>query len=767
MITFFVGQESHRLRNALSLGGAVLKVALIVAMLVAVARGASYETEIPLAPGLVLLLRIDALALLFVSLSAVLWLLTTIYAIAYFGTKPELSRFFGFFSLCVAATTGIALSGSLISFFIFFELLTLSTWPLVAHKQDEASLEGGAALPALCAALQRGAPLGDRLARKRDRARPVHRAAGSRRHRPGEPQGDLRLFIVGVGMKAAIVPLHGWLPEAMAAPAPVSALLHAVAVVKAGAFGVIRVIYDVFGVERVAELGVGIPLAALASATIIWGSLRALQQDGIKKRLAYSTVSQVSYIVLGAALASPFGIIGGLAHLVHQGLMKITLFFCAGIYDERAGVRTIGGLNGLGPRMPWTSTCFSLGALGMIGLPPLAGFVSKIYLGLGGLQADAPWVLAVLAASTLLNAAYFLPLLYRLWFLEPCADARGDEKAPALVGPAVIAALGALGAGLLAASPLSPLDWARLIAERGGDAMTLWTGPLLPLVALVWPLLLAALTVLPALRGRAVRLLPLAPAPALWLAATGTGEVTTAPDLLLGVTLGLDDARRLLLGMAAALWLLAGLAAQPMAGRPHTAVFAGFWCLTLTGNLGVFLALDVVTFYVAFAAVSLSAWFLVVHDRTEPALRAGRVYIVMAIAGEVFLLLGLLLGAAAAGGTDIAAVRLALGTSGAGPVAIALLVAGFGIKAGLVPLHVWLPLAHPAAPVPASAVLSGAIVKAGLFGLIVFLPDGGVRRAAHGARPCRVPSARRSGASRRRTRRQCSPIPRSARWASW
>lgn len=253
--------------------------------------------------------------------------------------------------------------------------------------------------------------------------------------------------------------------------------------------------------------------------------------------------------------------------------------------------------------------------------------------------------------------------------------------------------------------------------------MALWTGPLLPLAALVWPLVLAALTVLPPLRGHAVRLLPLAPVPALWLAATGAEAVTTAPDLLLGVTLGLDGARRMLLGMTAALWLLAGLAAQPMAGKPHTALFAGFWCLTLAGNLGVFLALDVVTFYVAFAAVSLAAWFLVVHDRTEAALRAGRVYIVMAIAGEVFLLLGLVLGAAAAGGVDIAAVRGALGTSGAGPVAIALLVAGFGIKAGLVPLHVWLPLAHPAAPVPASAVLSGAIVKAGLFGLILFLPD--------------------------------------------
>jgi hydrogenase-4 component B len=252
--------------------------------------------------------------------------------------------------------------------------------------------------------------------------------------------------------------------------------------------------------------------------------------------------------------------------------------------------------------------------------------------------------------------------------------------------------------------------------------MTLWTGPLLPLVALVWPLCLAAIVTLPPVRARAIRLLPLAPLPALVLAVTGGETPTTAPDILLGVTLGLDPARGLFLGLTAALWLIAGLAAQPMAGKPHGALFSGFWCLTLTGNLGVFLALDAVTFYVAFAAVSLAAWFLVVHDRTEKALRAGRVYIVIALSGEVALLIGLLLGIEAAGSTEIAAVREAIGHSGA--PAVSLLVVGFGIKAGLVPLHIWLPLAHPAAPVPASAVLSGAIVKAGLFGMIQFLPDG-------------------------------------------
>jgi len=465
-VTFFLAQESHRLRNALCLGGAVAKVALIVAMLLAVAGGASFEAALPLAPGLLLLLRIDALALLFVSLSAVLWLLTTIYAIAYFGSKPDLSRFFGFFSLCVAATTGIALSGSLFTFFVFFELLTLSTWPLVAHKQDAPSL--AAARRYLLYALPCSAALLWAIVWLESAAGPVvfSEATDMDALPPGGQRAIFALFIVGLGMKAAVVPLHGWLPAAMAAPAPVSALLHAVAVVKAGAFGIIRVVHDVFGLERVAELGVGLPLAALASFTIVWGSLRALAQDEIKKRLAYSTVSQVSYILLGTALAGPFAVIGGLAHLVHQGLMKITLFFCAGIYDERAGVKTIEGLDGLGPRLPWTSACFSLGALGMIGMPPLAGFVTKVYLGLGGLQSGAPWVLAVLAASTLLNAAYFLPVLYRLWFRDPAPEARGDERAPALVAPAVVAALGALGVGLLAATPVSPLAWATLLAER-------------------------------------------------------------------------------------------------------------------------------------------------------------------------------------------------------------------------------------------------------------------------------------------------------------
>jgi multicomponent Na+:H+ antiporter subunit D len=464
--TFFIAQENAGWRNALNLGGALIKLGLIVYMLLAVAGGALYEARLEFVPGLYLLLRVDALSLLFVTLSAVLWLLTTIYAIAYFGPKPNLSRFFGFFSLCVFATTGIALSGTLVTFFIFYELLTLSTWPLVVHKQDDKSITAGRsylfyALPAsgalLIAIIWLESVTGPiEFARAADLAM--------------LDQTSLRiifaLFVAGLGVKAALVPLHGWLPSAMAAPAPVSALLHAVAVVKAGAFGFVRIIYDVFGIALVAELGVGLPLAILASVTIIFGSLRALQQTEIKKRLAYSTVSQVSYIVLGAALAGPYAVIGGLAHLVHQGLMKITLFFCAGIFDERAGIKRIADLNGVGARMPVTSVCFSLGALGMIGLPPLAGFVSKIYIGIGGIQSGAPWVIGVLAASTLLNAAYFLPLLYRIWFGEAQDDSRPGERPLGIIAPAAITGLASIAVGLFAGWDLSPLAWATLIVER-------------------------------------------------------------------------------------------------------------------------------------------------------------------------------------------------------------------------------------------------------------------------------------------------------------
>jgi len=472
---FMLGEDRRRLRTVLNLTGALVNLGLVSFMLWGVFHEQEYEFRLPLLPGIDLLLWADAFAMLFSTLSALLWLVTTLYAIGYLEGSKHRSRFFGFFSLCVASTLGVAMAGNLITFFIFYELLTLSTYPLVVHKGSSKALAAGNVY--LRYTLGGGAVLLIGIGWMYAVAGPLDFTQGGALAALGmERHATLSLIflllILGFGVKAALVPLHGWLPLAMVAPAPVSALLHAVAVVKAGAFGIVRVVYDVYGVTFAHALGVTQVLAILAAVTIIWGSLRALVQDDLKRRLAYSTVSQVSYIALGVAIAGPIATIGGIVHLVHQGLMKITLFFCAGNLAEMLGIAKISQMDGCGRRLPGTMLAFTLAAFGMIGAPPLAGFISKWYLGLGGLEAGQGWVIYILIASTLLNAAYFLPILYRAWFCPAPAQWPKERKSGRwetdwllLVPPLITAALSLL-AGLLAGAPFSPLEWAALIAKR-------------------------------------------------------------------------------------------------------------------------------------------------------------------------------------------------------------------------------------------------------------------------------------------------------------
>ncbi len=470
LIIFTAGEPWHRLRPVINLVGASVKLALVGVMLWGVQLGHAFMVRIPLLPGLDIVLHADALTMLFVTLSAILWLATTIYAIAYLEHAPNRARFFGFFSLCVAATMGIASAGNLLTFFIFYEMLTLATWPLVVHRGVPKSMNAGRIY--LQYTLGGGAVFLLGIALLYTLAGPSDFIAGGELlHLADEHAGALTLIflllVAGTGVKAALVPLHGWLPVAMAAPAPVSALLHAVAVVKAGAFGIVRIVYDVFGIELMALLDLGTPLAVIASVTIIYGSLLAIRQTDLKRRLAYSTVSQVSYITLGVALGSPLASIGGLVHLVHQGLTKITLFFCAGAYAETHGIHRIDELDGIGRRMPWTTAMLTLGALGMIGVPPLAGFVSKWYLGLGAVAAEQYWIIAVLLASTVLNAIYFLPLLHRAWFRPPRqGEADPGEAHPGLLGPTLFTGLAAVGTGLFAGFGWSPLAWVEVIVTR-------------------------------------------------------------------------------------------------------------------------------------------------------------------------------------------------------------------------------------------------------------------------------------------------------------
>jgi len=475
ILIFFLDDEQHALRTTLNMLGATIKLVLVAILILGVFEGQEFESRFNLLPGLDLVLNADALSVLFVSLSTILWFVTTVYAIGYLEDSPHRSRFFGFFSLCVSATIGIAMAGNLLTFLIFYELLTLATYPLVVHRGTPEALRAGRIY--LIYTMTGGVVLLAGVAWLHVLAGPLDfTETGILADRTDIDPEKLKIvffmLIAGLGVKAALVPLHGWLPKAMVAPAPVSSLLHAVAVVKAGAFGIIRVVYDVYGVEFASDLGVLFPLAILAAFTIIYGSVRALFQDELKKRLAYSTISQVSYIALGVAIVGPIATIGGIVHLVHQGVMKITLFFCAGNFAETLGIHHISEMHGVGRRMPWTMAAFTIGALGMIGVPPIAGFISKWYLAMGAVEANQYWVLAVLLGSSLLNAAYFLPILYVAWFKPqqqpwPHEHIKSHyETSLALLIPPLFTAVAALLIGLFAAAPFSPLDWAQLIALR-------------------------------------------------------------------------------------------------------------------------------------------------------------------------------------------------------------------------------------------------------------------------------------------------------------
>ncbi|WP_024329334.1 complex I subunit 5 family protein [Thioalkalivibrio sp. ALR17-21] len=475
LLIFFLPEERHGLRTLLNLSAAGIKLVLVGMLLLGVQRGETFEFGLTLLPGVDFVLAADALSLLFATLSSILWFVTTLYAIGYLEGSPRRSRFFGFFSLCVSATVGIALSGNLITFVIFYEILTLATWPLVVHRGTPEALRAGrlylaytitSGLVLLVAVIALNLLAGSQ----------PFESGGYLRHLSPDTHGLLQVIglalIAGFAVKAALIPLHSWLPRAMVAPAPVSALLHAVAVVKAGAFGLVRTFNDVFGLELAATLHLTDVLLVLAALTILYGSIQALRAHDIKQRLAFSTVSQVSYIALGLALAGPLGVVGGLVHLVHQGLTKITLFFCAGNFAETLGIHEIREMRGVGRRMPLTMAAFTVGGLGMIGLPPLAGFISKWYLGLGALEGDAVWILGVLALSSLLNAAYFLPPIIAGWMAEPevtrpPAHKTRFESHWMLLFPTLFVAVLALLPGLLAGLELSPLGWVERIVERG------------------------------------------------------------------------------------------------------------------------------------------------------------------------------------------------------------------------------------------------------------------------------------------------------------
>ena len=376
-------------------------------------------------PGLTIGFETEPLGLIFALIASLLWLVTSVYSIGYMRSHAErhLTRFYSFFAVALGSAMGIAFASNLVTLFVFYEILTLSTYPLVTHAGNNAARKSGRTYIAYL--------LGTSLVLLLPAMVWTWSLAGTLDFReggilagvasPAAAGGLLVLFIFGIG-KAAVMPVHRWLPAAMVAPTPVSALLHAVAVVKAGVFTVLKVTVYIFGIDFTAGLPTTGFLLYVAATTIVLASLLALRQDNLKLRLAYSTISQLSYIVLCALLVTPLGVAGGGLHIFMHAFGKITLFFCAGAILVSMKVTRVSELNGIGRYMPLTMGAFTVGALSMIGLPPTAGFVSKWYILLGAIEAKHAIAIAVIILSTLLNAAYFLPIVHAAFFRKAASD---------------------------------------------------------------------------------------------------------------------------------------------------------------------------------------------------------------------------------------------------------------------------------------------------------------------------------------------------------
>ena len=452
VIPIVASGKKPNLREAWTFLAGIIKFSLVVSMLPHILQGGIIEYSIfEVYPGLAIKLKVDAMGMLFALVSSSLWIATSAYSIGYMRSLSEHSqtRYFAFFAVALSATIGVAFSANLFTMYLFYEMLSLATYPLVTHHQDDEARFSGRKYLGFILGTSIGFVLPAMLLTYFAAGTLDFAGQGILAGHFSKPVITILLLMFVFGFaKAGIMPFHAWLPAAMVAPTPVSALLHAVAVVKVGVFSIFRVITGIFGTELLLSLHLGTLICYIAAFTILTASLIALSQDGLKRRLAFSTIGQLSYIILGAGLLSPKGLVGGLVHIGMHAFGKITLFFCAGAIFVATGKKYISEMIGIGKRMPVTMAAFFIGSLSVIGLPPTGGFFSKWYLVLGTMEADQMVMLFVLLGSSLLNAAYFLPIVYKAFFCTPEESMFEDkvQEAPLwCVVPLVITAIVSIG----------------------------------------------------------------------------------------------------------------------------------------------------------------------------------------------------------------------------------------------------------------------------------------------------------------------------------
>ena len=728
-------------REAVSLAAALLTFLLCILVLPSAFSPQHLSTDpLQILPGLDIRFTADALGLLFATLASLLWIITTVYNIGYMRGLMEHSqtRYYAAFAITIGAVMGVALSSNMFSLFVFYEILAIAAYPLVVHKETAEALAAGrkyliytqcggvSILAGIMALIGIGNTL-DFI----PGGNPGIAAIG-----PVFARLAFVLLFAGLGVKAALVPLHGWLPSAMVAPTPVSGLLHAVAVVNTGVFGILRLMWYLFGPDQVAALDLQWIVIGTAVVTIVIGSLLALRQDDFKLRLAYSTVSQLSYMVLGAAILLPAGIsgevsdVGRVAAVIEatyaftaHALGKLTMFFVAGTVAVETGKTKISELDGIGRKMPWEFAAFTLAALSMAGLPPMAGFIAKWYLTLGTAAGDSGqwWILLIIIGVSVLNLAYFLPVVIRA-FYRP-----GDPVVPrvrlTLRGPVVVTAVLAVLAGLWTVLPVSPYALSLSVATEVTHSAvpvfgTFAAGTAIPpfIIFLIGaPLVLA-------LSGRArqaglvvlgaIALLDVLLLPGGYFSGSAAGVVSQWNVPFMGYTLTLlkIDSLSYLTGVVFAIITFLALlyAAAVAAPRLH------FYALLYAGtSLGAVFAGDWITLLFFWDLMAVTSTFLIWQEGGE-AIGAGYRYLLWHGLGGTLLMAGIAL-LVMGGGSPVVGPLAGIPAGTYQLWASVLIVLGIGVNIAFIPLHTWLPDAYPRANFVASVFLSVYTTKAAVY----------------------------------------------------
>ena len=458
---YTISEENKRARLALAYGVILVNVFIVWSLFFSVYGGKNISFRlVRLLPGLEVSFTLDPLGMVFAITASTLWIFAIAYASGYLAKKKNQRQFYFWYILSMTPVLGVAFAGNLFTFYIFFEFLTFATYPLVIQEGTNAAHDSGKKYIFYC--LSGGALILIAFLILHSVVPPVEFVTGGIVSTVVVEKNVLILVLIlmiaGFGTKAAVLPLHSWLPGAMVAPVPVSALFHAVAVVKSGVFGVVRTGYFIFNPELVEALDPNNLIPIFFSITIILASIIALKQNVLKLRLAYSTISQLGYITLGAFLFSSMGMLGGVIHLVNHAFLKIILFFCAGIVMKETGASKVDEMEGIGKRLPLTMTCFAIAGLGLIGILPINGYISKLYILQGSIEADKAVFALVILASSLLNSFYYLPIMFNAFFRKGDYEKTEAREAPAsMLVPIVILALICLGLGLFAHKTTIPL----------------------------------------------------------------------------------------------------------------------------------------------------------------------------------------------------------------------------------------------------------------------------------------------------------------------